>query len=64
MLQAMSFLARQRNTSTAVSEHERIFEAISCHDAPEAANMMYAHIDNVLREKKLILERRAEKFQS
>ncbi len=62
LLQALSFLSRQRNTSTAVSEHEKVLQAIKHHDGPKAAEMMYAHIDNVLREKKLALERRAEKF--
>jgi DNA-binding GntR family transcriptional regulator len=63
LMQAISFLSRQNNSSTAVREHEEIVLAISQRDGAAASKMMHIHIENLLNEKRLMVERRAEKFQ-
>lgn len=62
LMQAISFLGRDPNTSTAVKEHEKIFSAIRRRDGARAFEAMHFHIDNLLQEKKLMMARRAEEL--
>ncbi len=64
LMQAISFLGRQRSTSTAVKEHEEILRAIQQRDGERAFEAMRIHIDNLLQEKKLMVARRVEELAS
>ncbi len=65
LMQAISFLGRQRSTSTAVKEHEEILRAIQQRDGSERAfEAMRIHIDNLLQEKNLMVARRVEELAS
>jgi DNA-binding GntR family transcriptional regulator len=64
LMQAISFLGRQRSTSNAVNEHEGILRAIQQRDGERAFEAMRIHIDNLLQEKKMMVARRVEELAS
>lgn len=64
LMQAISFLGRERSTSTAVNEHEEILRAIRRRDGARAFDAMHLHIDNLLQEKRRMVARRAEELAS
>jgi DNA-binding GntR family transcriptional regulator len=64
LMQAISFLGRQRSTSMTIKEHEDILHAVQQRDGERAFEAMRIHIDNLLQEKKLMVARRAEELAS